>query len=265
MKINEVILDYKISMSLFEKFDPSKKQEYIAQNMKAGVLKSAEKDSSLKIHKGQTDDETSLNIVKELSKADPSKGLDFINFIVRMYVKNEFRGEDIDKIKKELELFSTVKNRLQNKDINNYKSLNDLYDVLEEFQNVAPEDLKSKNEIERAIKSDSEKIVDTPNFKVIVPKTHKAACFYGANTKWCTASSTDSSAFDEYFSQGDLIIIIAKDPKTNKDKKFQLHFESDQFMNDRDQPLRTQDVNFLSTFHQYNELMDLLIKKHYYD
>ncbi len=252
MKLNEVILNLEFDINIFEKFDPTKKQEYLATSLGPKLVAAAEKDS-------QNRSKDPLEIVKTLTAADPSKGLDNLNFIARMYVAGQFKVEDISKLKNELEVFMKAKPKIQNKDINSYKSLNDLYDVTEKF---APEDLKSKGEVEKEIKDKNVvKLVDKPHFKAIIPKTEEAACFYGKGTKWCTAA-TENSMFNHYHDQGDLIIIIAKIGE--KIRKWQLHYESNQFMDERDQEISQADIKLLSKIPEYTEFLNTLIKKHYY-
>lgn len=256
MKLNEVLLNLEFDINLFEKLDPTKKQEYLVKSMGEKIVDAAKKDQSFK-HQGKDPD--AMEAVKQLTNADPSAGLDNLNFIVRMYVKNQFKMEDISKLKKELETFMKAKSKIQNKDINSYKSLDELYDVTEQFEDV---DLKSKGQAEKEVKdSQVERLIDTPNFKALIPKTKEAACFYGKGTKWCTAATQDSM-FDHYHSQGPLIIIIAK--VGGKDRKWQLHYESGQFMNERDQEISKADIAILSKFPEYEQLLNKLIKKHYY-
>jgi hypothetical protein len=163
--------------------------------------------------------------------------------------------EDLSRIKKDLETFFKHRNKIQNKDINSYSSLNNLYDVVEPLEDDKEE--VSKRQTTKALKSkEADVIIDSPNFKVIVPKTEKASCLYGAGTKWCTAGKGDN-AFAQYHSQGPLYIIIAGD------KKFQLHYESDSFMDARDQAVSKKDIEYLSKFPQYTIFLNMLIDKHY--
>ena len=88
-------------------------------------------------------------------------------------------------------------------------------------------------------------VMDTPNFKVIIPKTEESACLYGTGTKWCTTAEKDNK-FDSYNKQGDLYIILTK--IDGKDRKFQFHYESDSFMDERNQELpRMHHLHFVLT------------------
>jgi hypothetical protein len=68
--------------------------------------------------------------------------------------------------------------------------------------------------------------------------------------------------FNHYHDQGDLIIIIAKIGE--KIRKWQLHYESNQFMDERDQEISQADIKLLSKIPEYTEFLNTLIKKHYY-
>ena len=55
---------------------------------------------------------------------------------------------------------------------------------------------KEKREI---LKSGVKKIYDDENVLVVVPETIAASCYYGAGTKWCTASAKpENNQFDQY-------------------------------------------------------------------
>lgn len=242
-------------MKLFEfinlTFLTEDKSDYVKKTFGAKLFAASERDGSANKIKDAGE------LVDQLLKIDPTPKKIFAVFLSNMYIKNQFRLEDAKRITNELVEFLRVKSKLENKDISSYKTLDDLYDALEPFKEkkVVTKAAEIKN-----IKKDVEKLIDTKEFKVIIPKTEAAAKFYGANTKWCTASDEDNM-FDNYNEQGKIYIIITH--RNDKDRKFQLHYESDQFMNERDQPLDAADIKFLSSFPEYKDFLNLLIKKHY--
>lgn len=243
MLINELLQEWLILIE--------GRPEFIATKFGTKLLAAAEEDKS---YDGEKD---ALKIIHTLLKADPSSGKN-IQFIVNMYIAKQFKVEDLSKIKSELEKFNKFKARIENKDLNSYKTLDALYDVLETFDDK--EDVKSNKQITKDIKSDSKKIIDTPDFKVIVPTTEASAQFYGSGTKWCTAADKNCM-FNHYAKDGDLYVIIAK--IDGKERKFQLHYESDQFMNERDTEVNAADKAKLSKLDGYNQFLNWLIKKHY--
>lgn len=89
--------------------------------------------------------------------------------------------------------------RLQKKDINQYKTVKELDNVL----SALPETKREKK-----LKG-ADKIFEDDNLLVVAPKTKEGSCYYGANSKWCVAAR-DSNHFDDYYSDGYLYYLIWK-------------------------------------------------------
>jgi hypothetical protein len=183
----------------------------------------------------------------------------YLVWIARMYVGGQFKLEDVSRIRGEIVTFEKVKDQLENKDLNSYKTLNALYDAVEPFTQqaeVEPEIKKDAPEPEK----DVEWLIYTPNYKALVPKSEEASCKYGQGTKWCTAATGGYNHFKSYSQRGDLVIIMAKiDGKT---RKFQFHFETHSFMDERDQKATKEDIKGLSKYDEHVELLNMLIDKH---
>ena len=92
--------------------------------------------------------------------------------------------------------------------------------------------------------------------EVLWIKTVDAARLYGSGTKWCTAAR-NNNIFDSYNNRGRLYIILAGD------RKFQLHYQSDQFMDERDVAVTINDKKYLSSFDGWRVFLDILIEYHY--
>jgi hypothetical protein len=69
--------------------------------------------------------------------------------------------------------------------------------------------------------------------RIVVPEDQNAACYYGQGTRWCTAATKGSNYFGHYSKEGPLYILLPKQPKYDGEK-YQLHFESEQFMDEND-------------------------------
>jgi len=140
------------------------------------------------------------------------------------------KDEDFYKIKDDLIKFNTLKktNKLppELRDINKF-NLERLLDYI--FDNYSDEVSTSKTQDIKNVKANVEKY-DFPEWRVIVPKTEEAACYYGKGSKWCTAADNDNR-FNQYNRQGKLWILINK---SDPSEKYQLHFESGQYMDERD-------------------------------
>lgn len=201
---------------------------------------------------------SALDIVKFISTSvavPPKPTSDYIVRVMEWYINGQFKLEDVATVQKDLATFTQVKPKLEHKDINQYKSLFDLRKALLPFEG---QDIRSGKEKEKEAKAAGiTSIINTPNMKVFIPLTQEAACTYGKGTKWCTAAETNNR-FEQYNKNGKLYIIITKD-----NRKFQLHMEDNQFMNELDQEVTKQDIEYLSQFPEYKEFLNYLIK-HYY-
>ena len=98
--------------------------------------------------------------------------------------------------------FDNESHRLEIKDLNQYNSLNHLFDALKKIGETARRTVD--------ITGDVEKIYEDNRFVVVSPKTHTASCYYGAGTKWCTAAKDTTSHFSTYKGSGELYYIIDK-------------------------------------------------------
>ena len=91
--------------------------------------------------------------------------------------------------------FFKFKSKIEIKDLGRYPSIQDLWEVTDAFSGET--ETLSKSQMEKVIKKDTKKLIDTPDFKVYVPETKESACYYGKGTKWCTAADKDNM-FDNY-------------------------------------------------------------------
>ena len=132
-------------------------------------------------------------------------------------LKNLHPNSSTDEIEDAVELvkdFEQFSNKLEIKDINQYKSFNQLQDVILKLKEV------------QLPKSQVEKIYEDDKFLVVKPKNEEASCKYGSNTKWCVTSK-GSGHFGRYTAgrQG-LYFIINKAKSTNKNySKVAIHFD----------------------------------------
>lgn len=177
----------------------------------------------------------------KIINSDPTTNLEknqmgkYSKWLLNLFKRKQLRLEDLYKVEEYLETFDKYKNKIEIKDINKFKTLPQLYDVVKDYIN-SDEATSKKDEIRR-IKKDAEKVYEDDEWLVVIPKTEEAACFYGKNTQWCTAADNNNQ-FDYYNRDGKIYININK--YTNK--KFQFHFESRQFMDENDSPITTDDL-----------------------
>ena len=256
-------------MLLFHIFENSNRNEFLIKQYGERLIARAKQDHS---YKGEKTPEA---IVDQLLVGDPQNGKN-LNAIIKWYIfdKNKGKhGDDIDrgpfmmediksKVLESLKTFFKFKSKIEIKDLGRYPSIQDLWEVTDAFAGETETETLSKSQTEKIIKKDTKKLIDTPDFKVYVPETKEAACYYGKGTKWCTAADNDNM-FDHYNNHGKLYVIMAGTGENIK--KFQLHFESEQFMNDKDAEITKAQIKYLSGFPKYKEFLEMLIEEHYGD
>lgn len=179
------------------------------------------------------------NMIKTLVALDPTyQGGEQLGkygkWILNLYNRKLLKDEDFYKVTEYLTTFVNNLSKMPNKDIMTYKSLPDLAKAIQGFE--GQKDISKKQQI-RDIKKGAKKVMETNDWLVIQPTTEESACYYGANTKWCTASK-ENSMFNYYNEQGPIYIFINK--KDNS--KFQFHAQSLQFMDELDKPIAPKEV-----------------------
>ena len=86
-------------------------------------------------------------------------------------------------------------------------------DEIEERQTKNAETKKAKSEIDRVYEDDT--------WLIIRPQSHRASCYYGAGTKWCTTTKDSDTYFEKYSEEGVLYYIIKKE-KTSQGRDFKV-------------------------------------------
>ena len=124
----------------------------------------------------------------------------YLEWITKNWSPTDVVGDEIKHNLKEILLavskFDNQSQRLKIKDLNQYQNLEQLFDTLQELGQTARRTVEISDEVE--------KVYEDNRFVVVVPKTHKSSCYYGAGTKWCTASKDTDSHFSSYKSGGEL-------------------------------------------------------------
>ena len=113
---------------------------------------------------------------------------------------------DINKTRDLIQNFVKYQKVLPTKDIYLFDSLQSIQDEIDQHENKVRRQVK---ELEGA-----DQVYEDDKFVIVTPKNHKTSCYYGAGTKWCTASMNGSSHFDRYNQDGKLFYIIDKKAKS---------------------------------------------------
>lgn len=232
--------------------DFNKFQDYIFESRTPeSVLKFNEKKVSL--------DEKPLTIkeVNQIFEADPSRNKSYVNWLVQLFTKTDYKMffEDLYKATNYLTIFDKAKHKLSEerlRNIFNYKSLTELFDVIEPYLEDETKIL-SKRQLrgDTPVEGDYIYIDSTDEWDVVIPKTHKAACYWGSGTQWCTAVDSNPSYYNQYTKQGPLYIFRNKN-KANE--RYQMHLQSKQFMDKSDRS-----TNASTFFNKHKELRDILV------
>jgi hypothetical protein len=183
------------------------------------------------------------NWVEWLAAQDPSKKKSYVNWMITRYISGGInRLEDIPaRLVSALKIYDqakiTRKVKPEDADIGKFKKLIDFTQMVK--NNYGEKEIASNKSIDSAQEQqffadgEAELVYNTPEWKVVIPKTHAASCYFGRNTEWCTTTKDDPKYFDEHSKDGPLYIILQK--KTNT--RWQFHFESAQFMDENDEAI----------------------------
>jgi hypothetical protein len=141
-------------------------------------------------------------LVDTLSDADPSKNNKYLDWMVGMVHSGGYTKTNvIDAVTKFHKNVNKINPdeikelRVSEKIISSPKNLNS-YDTLSELETVVTflENKKTTSDI----KKEADKIYEDDNILVVVPKTVRASCKYGAGTKWCIAGN-ETGDYNTYF------------------------------------------------------------------
>lgn len=208
--------------------------------------------------KSLDDKELDIDVVNKIFEADPSKNHAYVNWLVLLFTRMEKSVflEDLHKATSYLTIFDKAKHKFKEerqRNIFNYKSLPELYDVIEPFLEDQTKIL-SKRQLrgDTPVEGQYDIIFSSDEWDIIIPHTHKAACYWGSGTQWCTAVDSNPGYYESYTKNGPLYIFRHK---TDKDVRFQLHVQSKQFMDRKD--ARYSPDKF---FEEHKDIRDILVE-----
>lgn len=181
--------------------------------------------------------EVNSNTIEYFSTLDPSGNNKYLEWMV----KNHSKGITSSQITKYINLFHKNVNKLTKefldeliiekkwkwlltdnspiakvfqkiykspKDINNYEE----FDLTAQILTTADSKL-TKGEVK---KLEANILYNSDDLLIMIPKSHRASCYYGAGTKWCTTNKESDNYFKNYTNKGTLIYVIdKKQPETN--------------------------------------------------
>ena len=189
------------------------------------------------------------NVFWQIVQADPTydrenspqKKGKYTQWLLHCYKRNDLATESLAECTALLDIFNRYRPVLEEKDIMKYPTVQSLRDALGPYLDdpYANEQITSKAMRIRKIKEGAEKVYEDEDWVVFVPHTWEASQYYGKGTRWCTAYDSTDNFFNQYNNDGPLYININRHTK----KKWQFHFASGTFCNERDFAINVEDVN----------------------
>jgi len=161
-------------------------------------------------------------ICLSLLKSDPEDGKNIFWFI-KQFKDGKINLNKTSKIRTNIELY--LKNI--NKDLSNV-GYDDIKEAVKPFVLI---------KLEPTVYPDQPDVIvlyDGEYGKLMVAQNKEASCEIGKGTQWCTSATKAENRYEYYRNQGIMYVFV--DKKLGR-KKFQFHFEADQFMNENNDPI----------------------------
>jgi hypothetical protein len=255
MKINQIILEYRrdrTAESLGDRLiDAMTRDPSLARLFKD---KPPEYIAALK-EKIKTDDIYQEHFLKKFEDGDPTQNKQYTPWIIRQYAAGNIkRLEDVtSSIKDTLERYEYGKRRRQIQppynDINRIRDIDTLYRVTSAIELPAKQ---QPGQQAMRPERNAREIYNGSDMRIIQPLDVESAQYYGQGTRWCTSARNDNQFYD-YAPQGPLYIIIPKHPQY-PGEKYQIQFETDQFVNEEDSNLDP--VDLITRFPNLKNVLD---------
>src|SRR5208283_4556762 len=120
--------------------------------------------------------------IEKIGELDPSQNGAYMQWMMKLVLKDphENKVEDLERVAGDLKTFEENKSKIQNKDVNSYKSFQELFTVIEPFtkprEKTKDEIAAEKDEAARAaVRKDIETVYEGPDFCEDTPTTKKAS------------------------------------------------------------------------------------------
>lgn len=180
------------------------------------------------------------DIMSTLENADPTANKEYVQWLVKTYANAGVKMEDLlARGRPSLEMYNRFKIKKilppEYRDIGRL-DFNTLEGIVQDPGLLqALQDKEGQEAAKTMPKGESKVVFDNEQVRIIVPEDTEAACYYGQGTRWCTAAR-ENNMFDRYNSDGPMYIMLPKQP-AYAGEKYQLHFDSGQYMDEQDRPV----------------------------
>lgn len=207
----------KLLLNLYKKAYPDGYDNMITDNTRQDVW-----DHTLEVFKNEMIGELEFSV-----KGFPERvQIILINWLISIALKGNLKFEDIYRSNEYFLNFFKYKNKIKEKDITKYNSLQEVFNAFKPFLDLENSIIDPKSVADSTLIYEDEKCI------IMSPETVQASCALGKGTEWCTAADPKShnNMFDYYNNDGPLLIYFDKHTK----KRVQYHAESKQMMNEDD-------------------------------
>lgn len=210
-------------------------------------------------YRGEVDFNNSHQLITWIDRINDK----YTQWVVNMYVNGNITLDQIESIGEIYKQFEKYKRFIDKKDINQYKTYDELYVTIVTASSNDPSSKREKEKLENEkyfALGIAKIFYQDSNIKVVIPYTKEASCYFGKGTKWCTAGENDNR-FDEYNRTGPLYIIMPKG-----EQKYQLWFSdsSVQFMDSLDKQIDQEEIDRLDSKYHVKKIFAKLVKEHNY-
>lgn len=125
-------------------------------------------------------------------------------------LENDPDRQALTMVMQAVRLFDVNKQRLEKKDLNQYKTTADVEAAVQALGG------ESKGQVAKRARADSDVIYNDDSFIVIRPHTTEASCKYGAGTKWCISATASTNYYNSYSTNNNKFYFVIDKSPTNK-------------------------------------------------
>lgn len=217
------------------------------------------------------------NLLNRLINLDPTSILEsdkigkYVSWLIILYRRGDAtlkqvlsydNMEDDYKISEALEFFDKNKNLFDKKDINQYKTLDELFTKIKSFDEMSSNIVQKTEKYKYYTDLDKSgritKFYENNNWLIIIPNDEEISCdIAGTKTSWCTARPTGSH-FNTYNKDGKLYIFL--DKKKNLYPTYQLHIEKPEFQDNKSKNIKPVEF-FENNLDIFNKIFPNLVDK----
>lgn len=210
-------------------------------------------------NKGISEDEFNTLINTGLGTRPDGTAGPLTKIMLNWFVKGLFDLTQLKSVVDNLTIFEKNKIHSPIQSLEQLTDFNYFMKVMSRFTGDDETHFLSQKDNKERLKGETEFLYEDSEWLVLTPKTKAASIFWGKGTRWCTAAtSAVENAFDQYNSNGPLIILVNKERKDSEGRqvKYQFQYCSESFMDANDKRIKRP---VLQTIGANDQLRDFII------